>query len=125
MSKYLIDFQETGVSTLNVDLVCKDWNDKFSISTWINDKDETYTLNVTKRKKSFLKTQISKETANEIISKLGLISLKSPFFNSGGSYHSETFIKSEIKRLEIMEKEKEEELSAVKNTLYKYKISIK
>ena len=65
MSKYITDFQETGNSTINVDLVCKYWNDRFSICTWINDDEEKYTFIVNSKRKNtrLCKTQISKEQA--------------------------------------------------------------
>ena len=33
-NKYLIEFNQTGVSTVNVDLIVKDWNEKFVISQY-------------------------------------------------------------------------------------------
>lgn len=88
MSKYITEFQQTGVSTVNVDLICKDWNERFVISTWINDKEEMYTFIIHGKRKSTLlcKTQISKEQAMEIISKLALIHVKDNTFRSGGAY---------------------------------------
>lgn len=72
MSKYITEFQQTGNSTVNVDLICKDWNDRFTISTWINDKEEKYTFVVNGKRKNtrLCKIQISKEQVNEIITEL-------------------------------------------------------
>lgn len=122
MSKYITEFQQTGVSTVNVDLICKDWNERFVISTWINDIEEMYTFIIHGKRKSTLlcKTQISKEQAMEIISKLALIHVKNTIFKNNKTYHSKTFIKSEIERITKIKQEKEQELSFISQTLYMY-----
>lgn len=123
MSKYITEFQKTGISTVNVDLICKDWNEKFTISTWINDKEEKYTFVVNGKRKNtrLCKTQISKEQANEIITKLSLIHVKDNTFRSGGAYHSKNFIKSEVERIIKIKQKKEQELSFISQALYMYK----
>jgi hypothetical protein len=127
MNKYITDFQQTGISTINVDLVCKHWDERFSICTWVNDKEEKYTFVVNGKRKNtrLCKTQISKEQAIEVAEKLKLIHVKHSTFRSAGTYHSESFIKSEIERLgEIME-QKEAELKMISNVFYKYKKALK
>ena len=54
MSKYIKEFQETGTSIINIDLVCKDWNDRFSIYTWINENEEIYQIVVNGKRKRLL-----------------------------------------------------------------------
>lgn len=122
MSKYITAFQQTGISTVNVDLICKDWNDRFTISTWINDKEEKYTFIVNGKRKntSHCKTQISKEQANEIVLKLSLIHVKDMSFKSAGAYHSKKFIKSEVERITKIKQEKEQELSFISRAIYMY-----
>lgn len=123
MSKYITEFQQTGNSTVNVELICKDWNDeRFTISTWINDNDEKYTFVVNGKRKNtrLCKTQISKDQAIEIISKLDLIHVKSNIFRRGGAYHSKNFITSEIERITKIKHEKEQELSVINQALYVY-----
>jgi hypothetical protein len=122
MSKYITEFKQTGISIVNVDLICKDWNDRFTISTWINDKEEKYTFVVNGKRKNtrLCKTQISKEQANEIVSKLALIHVKDNTFRSGGAYHSKNFIKSEVERITKIKQEKEQELSFIGRILYMY-----
>ena len=122
MSKYISEFQQTGNSTVNVDLICKDWNDRFSICTWINDNEEKYTFVVNgKRKNTTLcKTQISKEQAMYIVSKLNLIHVKASIPRSAGAYHSKEFIKSECERIRKIEEEKEIELTHIRHTRYEY-----
>ena len=122
MSKYIKDFQQTGNSTINVDLVCKDWNDRFSICTWINDNEEKYTFVVNSKRKNtrLCKTQISKEQAFAIADRLKLIHVKDTTFRSAGAFHSESFIKSEVERIAKIKQDKENELSIISKMLYQY-----
>lgn len=122
MSKYITYFQQTGNSTINVDLVCKDWNDRFSICTWINDNEEKYTFIVNGKRKNtrLCKTQISKEQAFAVVDRLKLIHVKDITFRSAGAFHSETFIKSEVERITKIKQEKDNELSIISNMLYQY-----
>jgi hypothetical protein len=122
MSKYIIDFQQTGNSTINVDLVCKDWNDRFSICTWINDNEEKYTFIVNGKRKNtrLCKTQISKEQAFAVADKLKLIHVKDTTFRSAGTFHSESFIKSEVERITKIKQDKENELALISKILYQY-----
>lgn len=108
MSKYITKFRQTGNSTVNVNLICKDQNDGFSICTWINDNEEKYTFVVNGKRKNIrlCKTQISKEQATEIISKLNLIHVKAGIPRSAGGYHSREFVKSERKRIIKIEKKR-------------------
>lgn len=122
MSKYITDFQQTDNSTINVDLVCKDWNDRFSICTWINDNEEKYTFIVNAKRKNtrLCKTQISKEQAFAVADKLKLIHVKATTFRSAGSFHSESFIKSEVERITKIKQEKEDELAIISKMLSQY-----
>lgn len=122
MSKYITDFQQTGNSTINVDLVCKDWNDRFSICTWVNDNEEKYTFVVNGKRKNtrLCKTQISKEQAFAVVDRLTLIHVKDSIFRSAGAFHMESFIKSEIERITKIKQEKEQELTFIRHTLYCY-----
>ena len=121
MSKYITEFQQKGNSTINVDLVCKYWTDRFSICTWINNDEEKYTFVVGKRKNTRLcKTQISKEQAFAVAERLKLIHVKDNTFRSAGAFHSESFIKSEIERISKIKQEKEQELTFIRHALYAY-----
>jgi hypothetical protein len=122
MSKYITDFQQTGISTINVDLVCKDWNDRFSICTWINDDEEKYTFIVNGKRKNtrLCKTQISKEQAFAVADRLKLIHVKDTTFRSAGAFHSESFIKSEVERITKIKQDKEKELAIISKMLYQY-----
>lgn len=126
MSKYITEFHQTGNSTINVELVCKKWNDRFSICTWISDDEEKYTFIVKgKRKNTILcKTQISKEQAYVIVDRLNLIHIKDPVFRSSGAYHKKSFIKSEVERIGKIKEEKENELSIISKMLYQYEMCL-
>lgn len=125
MAGYIKIFQETGISTINVDKVCKDWNDRFYISTWINDAEEKYTFIVNGKRKNvrLCKTEISKKQALQIVSKLNLIHVKSSAFKSAGTYYTNSFINSEIQRLTRIKKENE--LLFIKNAIHSFEYSIK
>lgn len=122
MSKYITDFNQTGNSTINIHLVCRDWDDRFSICTWINDNEEKYTFIVNGKRKNtrLCKTQISKEQAFAVADRLKLIHVKDTTFRGAGSFHSESFIKSEVERLAKIKQEKEVELSIISRMLYQY-----
>lgn len=126
MSKYIAKFKQTGNSTINIDSVCKDWNDNFSIFTWINDKEEKYTFVVNGKRNNtrLCKTQISKEQAIEIVGKLNLVHVKSVTLKSAGAYHSKEFVKSEIERITKIKQEKEGELDFICNALLNYKMCL-
>lgn len=122
MSKYITDFQQTGNSTINVDLVCKDWNERFSICTWINDNEEEYTFIINGKRKGLrlCKTQISKEQAMQIIDRINLAHVKAGIPRSAGSYHTKEFIKSEIERFKAIKQDKEKDLSIINDVIYQY-----
>lgn len=126
MRKYITDFQQTGNSTINVDLVCKDWNDRFSICTWINGNEEQYTFVVNGKRKNtvFWKTKISKEQAFAIADRLKLIHVKDSTFRSAGAFHTESFIKLEVDRITKIKQEKEQELTFIRHTLYNYEMCL-
>lgn len=122
MSKYIKEFNQTGISIINIDLVCKNWNDRFNIVTWVTDVEEIYTFVIyAKRNDRILcKTDISKEQALELAKKLNLIFVKDILFKNSGFFHTENFIKNEIERFTKMKHEKEGELNFIHNMLYNY-----
>ena len=87
MSKYILNFVGVGESTVDVDLIEKDFNGSFLISTWINrNTNETeYKLRT-----SDIKTRISKSQSMEIVDKLHLQWTQDATFNSGGVYRLKT-----------------------------------
>lgn len=122
MAKYITEFNQTGISVVDVEFICKNWSDRFLISTWINNNEEKYTFVVNGKRKNtrICKTQISKEQAFIIANRLNLIHVRDMTFRSAGAFHTESFIQSEIKRIAIIKKEKEEELSIISKLLYQY-----
>lgn len=125
MSKYITELNRTGESVVNVGLICKHWNDRFSIITWINDKSEDYKFVISGKIKGKIlcKTKISKGQAIEIVSKLNLTHIKSSLFNSAGSYHSRNFIDSEIIRINKIKDEKESDLMYINRVIEELKIA--
>lgn len=122
MNKYIKEFNQTGNSTINVALVSKNWGDNFSISTWINENEEKYTLIIRGKRKGsiILKSQIYKEQAIDVVRRLNLVHVKSGVFRSAGSFHSKSFIKSELDRFVKIKEDKEKELAIISNIIYDY-----
>jgi hypothetical protein len=121
MSKYITSFQQTGHSILDVELVCKDWNERFLICTWINENEEDYTFVVKGKRKNSCKTRISKEQATEIVLRLKLVHVKDSLLRSAGTYRTIDFIKSELERITEIKQEKEKELAVINDVLLMYR----
>ena len=112
---YIEELNQSGVSKANVDFICKKWNEKFSIATWVNDKEDKYIFYIRGRAKNNyrLRVQISKEQTLEIASRLKLVHVKNSLFKSAGTYTTKEFVDSEIKRLDAMRENKRLELNAI------------
>ena len=97
MSKYLINFQSTGISTINTELVLLDWNNRFFLSKY----KETYKFAISSKKKNCLdlKIEISKEQFDEILSRKKLVKVNDSIFNNACSYFTESHLKKEVERL--------------------------
>lgn len=126
INKHVKEFNKTGCSLLNIDLVCKNWNDRFTIYTWINDdkKDYTFVINSKVKDKVLVKTKILESEALIIANRLKLIHVKDVTFSSAGSFRTEKFIISEISRLETLNQEKRYELDMISKMIYMYEISL-
>jgi len=66
------------------------------------------------------KTKISKQQALIVANKLNLIHRKDHTFRSAGSFHTKSFIKSEIERIAKIKQEKEFELEHISKMLFHY-----
>lgn len=124
MSKYLKQYHKIGNCTLYLDKIIKDWNNKFSIST--HTRAETiHTLVINSRRKGEyeLKVKISKEDAEYLINKLDLKHCKSPVFNSGGTYHTQKFIDTELTRYHKLLHEKTQEIDLLQRIIENYENS--
>lgn len=79
------EFAPVGINKVNIDAVCKKWDDRFAISSW---HDDEYRIFATRKGgKSYLfKITISNEQANEIISRLGLYCISHPTFVNAKTY---------------------------------------
>lgn len=125
-SKYVKEFNQTGNCLVDVDKICKDWNDKFIISTWNDDGVISYTLQILGKRSGVrvLKSQISEEQANEIISKLDLVHISAGIPRSAGSYSTKEFIRKEIERFGIIQAEKENELIIINRLISNYTVGL-
>lgn len=129
IDKIVTRHQDTGECEVNVELIKKIWNDKFSISEW---KDQ-YTLLIHKRGEIYrLRCGISSVQAQEIIRACGLLQIRSHVFNYGSAYHKKEFVEKEIERIQkiIIDKGREIALlrryvevnvAAINNQIFKYK----
>lgn len=121
MDKYVTGINENGESIINVDAICDNWGDRFLINTWINSHGEKYTFIIMNSKgKITYKINISKEYANEIISRLSLIHIKETELSLSGNYHSKSFIEKEINRLNNLKSIRERELYLINSILKTY-----
>ncbi|WP_079242602.1 hypothetical protein [Chryseobacterium indologenes] len=125
-AKYIKEFNLTGNNMVDVDKICKDWNDKFIISTWNNDGVISYALQIFGKKVGvrILKSQISEEQAKQIITNLDLVYVHAGIPQSAGSYKTRAFIEEEIERLESIQSEKENELIIINRLIYNHRTSI-
>lgn len=117
MEKFITKFQTTGLCEVNVDKLVKAWTDKFAISQY----HEAYTLLRYYRGPNFTKVQISKEQADELISRVGLLKIQSSFFRYGITYRTKSHVLLEIARFGAIVSEKEKELEVLKEALDEYK----
>jgi hypothetical protein len=83
------DFKDTGVNTIDIDLVVSKWNHLWVLIEW--ERDNSWRLVKYLRKDSPItnfKLTISPEQAKDLILKLDLISSNSGIFNSGFSWRT-------------------------------------
>lgn len=122
MKGIILEFNQTGNSVLDVDFVCKKWNDQFGISSWTNSDEEKYTLFINGKRKNtrLLKSQISKEQAFEIIKKLELVKIKDSTFRSASLFVKRSFAISERDRFLEIATEKQRELNVIFGVLRSY-----
>ena len=82
MSKYLSEFNATGICIIRVEEIIAEWNDDWCISQWhedyklcrCNNDADNFT-------KTDFKYEISKKQAHELMGRLNLIDTLSSFFN--------------------------------------------
>ena len=97
MSKYVSEFNSTGISILYLEKVLFDWTNKFFLSKY----KETYKFAISSKKKNCLdlKVEISKEQFDEILSRKTLVKVNDSIFNNACSYFTESHLKKEVERL--------------------------
>lgn len=123
MKGIILEFNQTGNSVVDIDFVCKKWNDQFGISSWINSDEEKYTLFINGKRKNtrLLKSQISKEQAFEIIKKMELVNIKDSTFRSASVFVKRSFAISELERFKKINQEKQQELNTIYGVICSYK----
>lgn len=127
MNKYLKTFRLILESEVKVDLICKDWNERFAILKESYRKDDIkYTFIINSKRKDIIlsQTKITEKQALEIISNLSLLHVKSDIFKSQGSYHTKQFIESEINRLNDIVIDKKQEIEIIEIAINNYQLSI-
>lgn len=122
MKGIILEFNQTGNSVVDIDFVCKKWNDQFGISSWINSDEEKYTLFINGKRKNtrLLKSQISKEQAFEIIKKMELVNIKDSTFRSASVFVKRSFAISELERFKKINQEKQQELNTIYGVIRSY-----
>ena len=113
MKKLIIELAEVGICRIDVNQAIKMWNDKFSIYKW----HDEYTLRIPFRK-DWKGYSISEAQAQELIYKIGLISVKSTLLVSGTSFFTKNYIVLELDRLKGIAYNKEIELEVVNNHIF-------
>jgi len=123
MKGIIIEFNETGNSVIDVDFVCKKWNDQFLISSWANNDGVQYTLVINGKRKNtrLVKSQISNEQAEEVIRKLELVNVKDSTFKSASVFISRSFAISELEKFKVMNYEKQQELNMISEYIRSYR----
>lgn len=122
MKGIILEFNETGNSVIDVDFVCKKWNDKYSISVWKDGDEKQYSLIIYGKAKNVrvLKSQISKEQAFEVINKLGLLEINDTLFRSASVYKTKSFVNGELERFNTILAEKRIEMSVLTDIISSY-----
>lgn len=125
MSKDFLESKQTEISTIDVNLVCNYWKDDYLIASWITNSEEEYYFNIQDGNKNVIsKIRISKEQAEEIISRLNLKKVKDYVLKTFCRYFTENYIKKEIERINIKKNKLEDELNDIIKELYKYERSL-
>lgn len=123
-SKYIKEFNQTGICILDTKKVIKDWYNAFFIATYIrSESDKTYTF-VIDRKRFSLKVSISEQQALEIVNALGLIHVKSTALRSAGVYRSKENILCELERITKIKHEKEFELKTIERVIFELELAL-
>lgn len=122
MKGIITEFNQTGNSTIDLSLVCKKWDNRFSISVYGDEVEQKYALTATRKggNARLIKTQISKQQALEIIDALKLVNVKSAIFQKASTYISKDLARSEFSRLTKIANEKRDELDFINRSAREY-----
>lgn len=106
MEELIKQYKETGPCEVHVDKVVSSWDDRFSISQW----HEEYRLieQLQLLKEEAYGVTISKQQAEEIITKSKLLPVKSTMFRNAKTWRNRENIVREKDRIEGLLKDKED-----------------
>lgn len=121
MKKLISEFNQTGMCKLNVAKVVKAWTNKFSISQF---QDE-YKLVKNCRGGNYQTVAISKEQADYLIEVLKLLPIQCTLFKNGKTYKTESFILSELDRIQELQKETQTKLAVINSTIVELKNALR
>lgn len=113
MKKLISEFYPTGICRLNVVNVVKAWSNKFSISQF----HDEYKFVKTGRGGNYQTVAISKVQADYLIEVLKLLPIQCTLFKNGKTYKTESFILSEIDRIQELQKETQTKLAVINSTI--------
>ena len=116
VNNYILEFNDTGNCTLNVPLVCKNWNSKFFIHKTRGDKYIFEKVG----KPDGCRCDIWKDQADEIIGQLGLIFVEDSFFKKAGEYQDVKTAQTELNRLTKLYNDKVNELKVLDDVIQTY-----
>ncbi len=95
MKAYIIQFKETGISTVKTAKVIKDWRDHWLIAQW----QSQYRLCFPRGKEGGTRCEISKDQAIEIIQGADLLGVKT-FMKSATTWRNQRSIDACIRKVE-------------------------
>ena len=121
MSKDFLESKQAEISTIDINLVCNSWKNDYLIASWITNSEEEYYFNIQDGNKNVVsKIRISKEQAEEIISRLNLKKVKHYVLKTFCRYFTENYIKKEIERITRRKNKLEDVVKHIKDKRISY-----
>lgn len=115
ISKYIAEFNATGICVLNEDYVCKNWSNDFAL-LWSNIQgNEYFAFCIFSNKTALLKVRISKEQARRVVERMNLLFIQDTLLRNAGNYRTREFIESEEKRMSEIIAERQNEIAVLKS----------
>lgn len=98
MTPIIIQFNLTGPSDIDVQAVCENWQDGYSI-TFV---DDDYILNIRNSRIRKTSVVIAEAKAKEIIKNLSLIKVASMMLKNCYDYYTKKYVETEIENLSAL-----------------------